>query len=87
MRGEERFSAPGKSWTLIVRFSAGYSKTPGLKPILEVERYSAELKFSFPLLKQGAPTKRGRRTFSATAEEAAEKVGKRDPSPTKVGSG
>ena len=39
MRGKERFSAPGKSSTLIMRFSAGIEKVPGLKPILELDAF------------------------------------------------
>ena len=33
MRGKERFSAPGKVQLLIMRFSAGVTKIPALKPI------------------------------------------------------
>jgi hypothetical protein len=32
-RGEQRFSVAEKSWTLIMRFSAGL-ENPGLKPVL-----------------------------------------------------
>jgi len=32
---KERFSAPGKAFSLIVRFSAGRRELPGLKPILK----------------------------------------------------
>jgi hypothetical protein len=56
MRGKERFSAPGKSSTLIMRFSAGVEKIPRLKPILELDAFRWT-KVQLPLLKQGAPTK------------------------------
>ena len=57
MRGKERFSARKKVSTLIIRFSAGHLKTPGLKPISK----SLLLRWTevqLPLLKQGASTKR-----------------------------
>jgi hypothetical protein len=58
-RGEQRFSVAEKSWTLMIRFSAGL-ENPGLKPVLsEMNRFSAGLKSSSPLLKQGAPTRFG----------------------------
>ncbi len=56
MREKERFSAPEKSCSLILRFSAGDRKARA-KAHCEIERFSAGLKSSFPLLKQGAPTK------------------------------
>jgi hypothetical protein len=34
MRGKKRFSASGRVLSLIMRFSAGIEKSPGLKPIL-----------------------------------------------------
>ena len=39
MRGKERFSAPGKSSTSSLRFSAGVEKIPGLKPNLELDAF------------------------------------------------
>jgi hypothetical protein len=65
--GEGALQRSGKSWTLSTRFSARDSKTQGLKPIFEIERFSAGLKSSFPLLKQGAPTKSILQTFSAAS--------------------
>jgi len=56
MRGKERFSAPGKSSTLIMRFSAGVERIPGLKPTLELDAFRWT-KVQLPLLKQGACTK------------------------------
>ena len=56
MRGKERFSAPGKSSTSSLRFSAGVEKVLGLKPILELDAFRWT-KVQLPLLKQGAPTK------------------------------
>ncbi len=55
IRGKERFSALGRSSFFIPRFSAG--KTPGLKPTPKIDSFLAGLKSSFPLLKQGVPTK------------------------------
>jgi hypothetical protein len=50
------FSVAEKSWTLIMRFSAGL-ENPGLKArLFGMNRLSAGLKSSSPLLKQGAPT-------------------------------
>src|ERR1700733_13019158 len=54
--GEERFSAPGKSCTLIMRFGAGLERFQGYKAHSKMERFSAGLKSSSPLPKQGAPT-------------------------------
>jgi hypothetical protein len=36
MRGQERFSAPGKASSLIVRLSAGDREIPELKPFLRL---------------------------------------------------
>jgi hypothetical protein len=57
--GEDRFSAPGKSCTLIMRFGAGLERFQGYKAHSKMERFSAGLKSSSPLLKQGAPTRIG----------------------------
>ena len=55
-RGKQRFSVAQKSTTLITRFRAGF-ENPGLKPIPKIMNcFSAGLKSSSPLLKQGAPT-------------------------------
>jgi hypothetical protein len=55
-RGKQRFSVAGKSSMWITRFSAGRGKRPGLKPVLNLDRPSAGLKSSSPLLKQRAST-------------------------------
>ena len=53
MWGKKRFSAP----VIIMRFSAGI-ETSGAKALLKSDSLNAGLKSSFPLLKQGAPTKK-----------------------------
>ena len=45
-----------KRSALITRFSAGVEK-PGAEVHFKIDSFSAGLKSSFPLLKQGAPTK------------------------------
>jgi hypothetical protein len=56
MQGKERLRAPGRVRALIMRFSAWHEETPGLKPIHKIDSFSAGLKSSSPLLKQGAST-------------------------------
>ena len=48
-----------KSWTLIMRFSAGLGTSGAKAHPCEMSRFSAGLKSSYPLLKQGAPTRFG----------------------------
>jgi hypothetical protein len=46
-----------KRSALITRFTAGDRKTPGAKAHFKIALFTAGLKSSSPLLKQGAPTK------------------------------
>ena len=57
--GSKRFSVAEKNWASIMRFSAGLERSRAKARPFGMNCFSAGLKSSSPLLKQGAPTRFG----------------------------
>jgi hypothetical protein len=75
MRGKGRFSAPEKSRLGSCALALA-SANPAAKADFKSKLFFARLKSSFPLLKQGAPTKILAQSFSAACSDVPQRVNK-----------